>query len=142
MTSSVSFECACGRAFQHHCSAKWPTTTSTAPPERVPLDQMTSDQLDELYVHLARARRAVRNAEGSESWMAKHLTRQDSRVHGLTKEVQKQRTRAVKAEAAIARVRALHHAAPLFPGCCAHCTDVDAVELPCPTLTALDQPTA
>lgn len=56
---------------------------------------------------VAKAERSMRRAQDSESWMAKHLARQDSRVHGLTKELAKQRQRAEQAEAALERVRAL-----------------------------------
>ncbi|MEU8623260.1 hypothetical protein [Streptomyces sp. NPDC048669] len=60
---------------------------------RIPLGDLTSDQLDHLYERLARADRATRRAEGSESWMAKGLA--------------KQRHRAEQAEAAIEHVRAV-----------------------------------
>lgn len=50
-------------------------------------------------VRMTQLERAARRAEGSEMWMAKHLARQDSRVHGLTKELAKQRQRAEQTEA-------------------------------------------
>ncbi len=54
---------------------------------------------------LKQARKAVRRAEGSENYMAKHLAIQDNRVRGFRSEAAKQRKRAEKVEAANTRAR-------------------------------------
>jgi hypothetical protein len=69
--------------------------------DRHTADTINSDALDQLYDRVARAERAVRRAEGSESWMAKHLARQDSRVNGLARDRDRWRNRAERAEAAV-----------------------------------------
>jgi hypothetical protein len=101
-----------------------------------------------MAARLAKAERSMRRAQGSESWMAKGLARQDSRVHGLTKELAKQRQRADRAEAANERVRQLHQPAPDWSwavfGCThhgQHKTECPACGgcYPCATVEALDQ---
>ena len=101
-------------------------------PDRLTASTITDKQLDQLYTRLARAERAVRRAEGSESWMAKHLARQDSRVHGLTRNRDQWRQRAERAEAAIARVRKLSELT------IAHSVRVQAIDQARDTLAALD----
>jgi hypothetical protein len=72
--------------------------------DRLTADTINSDALDQLYDRVTRAERAVRRAEGSESWMAKHLARQDSRVNGLTRDRNRWRNRAERAETELAQL--------------------------------------
>jgi hypothetical protein len=93
--------------------------------DRKTLDQMTSDDLDALYGRLDKAEQETTATAAA----AAHLT-------SLVLD------RAERAEAAIARARALHHDWEADPGHCAHCQDGMGTPLPwpCPTLRALDGP--
>lgn len=90
--------------------------------DRIPLDHLTSDALDQLYDRLE-------FTEGAVSRM-----RDRAEVAGV---------RAERAQAAIARVRALHRRNE-HTGTCEHCSQRDypdyAVPSPCPTVQALDEP--
>jgi chromosome segregation ATPase len=66
--------------------------------DRLTASTINDEQLDALYARVARAERAARRAEGSENWMAKHLARQDSRVHGLARDRDRWRKRADQVE--------------------------------------------
>ncbi|MFE5853565.1 hypothetical protein ACFQ61_10175 [Streptomyces sp. NPDC056500] len=68
----------------------------------------------------------INEAHGGDSW---------PRLAAAIEELAGARDRA---EAALERIRQLHH--DYGPGDCAHCTHVDAVPWPCPTIQALNQP--
>ncbi|CAL9349700.1 hypothetical protein SUDANB1_00435 [Streptomyces sp. enrichment culture] len=135
--------------------------------ERIRLDDLTSNQLDNLYAETdrltaeltdydkrvqqveellriahetsnrseAERARAVMRAEHAEA----ETTATATAAAHLTSLVL---DRAERAEAAVARVRGLHHDWEAGPGHCAHCQDGMGTPLPwpCPTLRALDQP--
>ncbi|MHB9756489.1 hypothetical protein ACYBSK_19100 [Streptomyces sp. BYX5S] len=84
--------------------------------DRIPLDQLTRDQLDALFDDLDRYEEAVGE--------------QNETVIGLARRV-------ARAEAAVARVRALHVDED---GVCAHCSNLGeaSVLAPCSTIQALD----
>lgn len=88
---------------------------------RIPLDHLTSDALDALYEQLEAA-------EQTES--ERQLATAREALASAT-------TRAARAEAALARVRALHSNGY---GLCDECTGSHGVPWPCPTIRALDQP--
>lgn len=95
----------------------------TATPDRPGIDQLTSDQLDQLYAErdALRAQLASRTVllEGNLTW---------------------QTQRAERAEAAIARVRALHSRWEYDANDCSVCVDSYGTPrpYPCPTVAALD----
>ena len=96
---------------------------------RIPLDEMTSDQLDALYERLEQAGRDV-----------------DDMANAAARLATLARKRAETAETAIERVRALHQ--PMGRGpftVCTHCSGWNGFRCegvvtphPCPTLEALD----
>ena len=98
--------------------------------ERIPLDEMTSDQLDALY-------ELLEAAEGTES---------QRQLAGCREAFASATGRAAKAEVALERVRALHQ--PMGRGpftVCTHCSGWNGFRCegvvtphPCPTLEALD----
>jgi hypothetical protein len=94
--------------------------------DRIPLDHLTSDQLDALYERLIKAEQETT----ATATAAAHLT-------SLVLD------RAERAEAAITRARALHRR-NANTGDCEHCSERDypdyAVAYPCPTIRALDEP--
>ncbi|MER5715753.1 hypothetical protein [Streptomyces sp. NPDC002132] len=94
--------------------------------DRHTVNTITSDALDALYEQLEAA-------EETES--QRQLTVAREALASAT-------TRAARAEAAVARVRALHRDWDADPGRCAHCQDGMGTPLPwpCPTLRALDGP--
>jgi hypothetical protein len=137
--------------------------------DRIPLDHLTSDQLDALYEQLEaaeeteaqqqlatareafasttaraaraeveRARAAERMAVYRAAWHSARgrATHQRCINADLRTELAAKANRAEQAQAAIARVRALHREEY---GCCAHCTRADSVLWPCPTIRALDK---
>jgi hypothetical protein len=87
--------------------------------DRIPLSDLTSDDLDQLYDR----------AEGAEAARNRLLRSRD-----------RQATRAEQAEAAIERVRELHQRWDADPSSCAHCVDGYGTPLhyPCPTARSLD----
>lgn len=94
---------------------------------RIQLDDLTSDQLDALYDRIDHAETELRQRTESDSADAAA----GSYAH-----------RAEHAEAAIARVRALHYQQD--GAYCAICTEDFGrlqAEWPCPTIAALDEPT-
>lgn len=94
--------------------------------DRIPLDHLTSDQLDALYEQLEAA-------EESES--QRQLATAREALASAT-------TRAARTDAATERVRALHHRNE-HTGDCEHCSAGDypnySVPHPCPTIRALDE---
>jgi hypothetical protein len=94
-----------------------PRLSEAAPEKRPTLDQMNSDDLDALH---ERAEKAEADANHTADLVADTVQR------------------AERAEAAIARVRALHVNGY---GLCDECTGSHGAPWPCPTIRALDEPT-
>lgn len=152
--------------------------------DRKTLDQLTSDELDQLYDRVAKAEeeadtsvaaaahlttlvgkrsersersakeqrrradifetelrvlRAGLRANGADPTQIQNLWAQIRLRNGQWRE---EKQRAECAEAAVARVRALHRDWEADRGRCAHCQDGMGTPLPwpCPTITALDEP--
>jgi hypothetical protein len=97
------------------------------PPARLKPDELTSDDLDQLHDRLDRAEHEL------QQWAAAESADAAAGSYAL---------RAEQAEAAITRVRAFH--VPNERGnCAARCytEGIAPARWPCPTITALDQPT-
>jgi hypothetical protein len=95
--------------------------------DRKTASTITDIELDQLYDQLAALREVSRG-------YCPHCGRGD-----CTPDVdayEQQRAGRVRAEAALARTRALHCEEY---GCCAECTNSHAVLWPCPTIRALDE---
>lgn len=95
---------------------------------------ITDLELDQLYDALDTLRAVARG-------YCEHCGRGDATPPPEAYE--EQRARAARAEAAVARVRALHQRNE-HSGNCEHCSERDypdyAVRSPCPTIQAIDQP--
>ncbi|HEX6518309.1 MAG TPA: hypothetical protein VF049_22300 [Nocardioidaceae bacterium] len=100
--------------------------------QRIPLDAMTSDTLDQLYARAEQAEAALEQAElDAEQQERNFRTLMNERTSYREAWKYEQKRRAT-AEAAIARVRALHKR--FGDGSCF----ADGEDYPCPTLAALD----
>ncbi|MFJ1695716.1 hypothetical protein ACIOHC_11280 [Streptomyces sp. NPDC088252] len=112
--------------------------------DRIPLDRLTSDQLDALYdqmerttAHVAELEQALTDADGEYDDLAAHNDRTCEAVAGRD-----------WAEAAIERVRAIHRPVDYrHTRICVECSDYGGSscdkgmrEWPCATTEALDQP--
>lgn len=130
-------------------------------PDRIPLDNLTSDTLDELYAErdalasdLAELTRARQHAaftfcpqlvgHVTVAEFARKISEKRTAIAHRAEAVQyaeEQRQRADELGAATDRVRALHRR-NANTGTCEHCSEHDypnyAVPHPCPTITALD----
>lgn len=120
-------------------------------PDRIPLDNLTSDALDQLYAErdalasdLAELTRARQHAAFTFCpQLVGHVT-----VAEFARKISEKRTAiAQRAEAvqyaeeaagSLDRIRQLHRNEY---GCCSECTAEAAVLWPCPTIRALDKPT-
>ncbi|MBC2903173.1 hypothetical protein [Streptomyces cupreus] len=122
--------------------------------DRIPLDHLTSDQLDELYARMERAESTVAGVVANATDWATRAPADDwgdtphDTVMGdvgrfLLKlvELTTKHSRALQAEAAIARVHDLH-CRNEHSGTCEHCSEHDypdySVPWPCPTIRALN----
>jgi uncharacterized coiled-coil protein SlyX len=123
--------------------------------DHIPLDDMTSDQLDQLYADLAHAQaEAARYAEAESADVAAgsyagrveelqaDLTRYEEVLAELNETLIARAKQLARAEAAIARVHALHHPVGVVaaaeagnPPDCAVC---GLWTYPCATIRALD----
>ncbi|MDX3520741.1 hypothetical protein [Streptomyces scabiei] len=131
--------------------------------DRVPLDHLTSDALDDLYEQLEALRAVARGycpdcgrgdaAPTVADWetQRRRADTAEWRHKDAERRVRCQRERAETAEAAVDRVRALHQPAECVNvrcklkqwciGCDPHGIEgCDENPWPCPTITALDQP--
>ncbi|MGW6455011.1 hypothetical protein ACWF94_03650 [Streptomyces sp. NPDC055078] len=112
---------------------------------RLTASTITDTQLDALRARLAAEEETSRRLLAQRQEMAAERyawqergDRAESEADRLRRDWVTMRDRAEQAEAALERVRRLHHDYGL--GDCAHCTGVDAAPWPCPTIQALDQP--
>jgi len=133
------------------------TGPSSTPRPRV--DQLTGDQLDALYAELDRCDRIRKAALDGRNAAVQRADQAEAELTALkaittgycprcgrgdcsptADQWLEQRQRADRAEAAIARVRALHTRWDADPASCAHCVDSygTPVRYPCPTIRALD----
>ncbi|MEU0992327.1 hypothetical protein [Streptomyces sp. NPDC005953] len=113
-------------------------------PARHTADTITDDALDALYDDRARLAELTAGHVTFAEFAKQINTQINKRRTALTQRrdalryANEQRARAEQAEAALERVRQLHH--DYGPGDCVHCTHVDAVPWPCLTIQALNQP--
>ena len=102
--------------------------------DRLTIDQINSDQLDALYAEIDRLTAELADYD-------KRVQTLEHVAAGNKRHVQLIVPDLERAEATIARVRALHRDWEADPGHCAHCQDGMGTPLPwpCPTITALDE---
>ena len=133
--------------------------------DRIPLEDLTRNQLAQLYADLDETRELLRDAAGDRDSWATDARRSEAEADTLREErhtyqrawhsardrARKERARAEQAEAAIERVRDIHarRTVTFTDGphdCCDHCMAGDEGHpefWPCDTIAALDeQPTA
>ena len=116
-------------------------------PDREPrthLDDLTSDQLDHLYDDLDRYAEVLGEMNENAIDLERRADQAEAEVERLRADIagcrnQQWPQRLGRAEAVLARVRAMHREEY---GSCEHCTGLYAVPWPCPTIQALDQPAA
>jgi hypothetical protein len=111
--------------------------------DRIKLDDLTSNQLDTLYEQLAAADREMEQLRRDRDLAIAHDRQPYPTAWAYEqacKALHKHRDRADRAEAATARVRALHYQDGVH---CAVCTEDFGrlnADWPCPTIRALDNP--
>lgn len=106
----------------------------TQPTNRPGIDDLTSDQLDQLYVERDWWHQAYLASRDYED-------RRTAERDQFQRERNEQHARADKAEAALTAIRKLHERWDADPANCAHCVDGygTPIRYPCPTLAVLDQ---
>jgi len=134
-----------------HNGMRWWMRKTEQPTDRPRVDQLTDDQLDQLYQRIDELTALLQDAEGDRDSWARDARQAGAEADQLRIQrhtyrrawnsakarARKQHTRAEQAEAAIARVRALHQHQP-DADYCDLCSNHGDTTWPCATLRALD----